>query len=91
MAMVSARCTWVFIPFDSSRMRRLPVICGLRQQRLRAVAAESRVHAGDEIDGLIDPQPGGQHGDIGDETGLAHQRGALAETVRGPAHVSWPS
>ena len=48
---------------------------------MRPVAAKSRMHAGDEIDGLIDAQPGGQHRDVGDEAGVMHQRGALAQRL----------
>jgi hypothetical protein len=39
----------------------------LRQERERPLAAEPRVDAVDQIDGLIDPQPLRQHGDIGYE------------------------
>ena len=63
---------------------------GLGEQRERPVAAKSRMHAGDEIDRLFDPEPRRQHRDIGDETRLLHQRSAIAE--RFPAqHAELPS
>ena len=37
------------------------------------------MHAGDEFDGLIHPQPAWKDRDIGDETCFAHQGGSIAE------------
>ncbi len=77
------------MPLDNSRMRRLPVIWVLASSAARPVAAKSRMHAGDEVDGLIDPQPCRQHGDVGDEAGVAHERGPLANGSR-PEHLQLP-
>ena len=89
MAMVNARCTWVFMPLDNSRMRRLPVISVFASNADGPVAAESRMHAGDEVDGLIDPQPAGQHRDVGNEAGIVHERGAFAKRLAAQ-HVEPP-
>jgi hypothetical protein len=39
------------------------------------------MNAGDEVDGLVDTQPARQHRDVGDETGVAHEVGALAHRL----------
>ena len=54
---------------------------GLGEQRHRAFAAESRMHAGHKIDGLLHAHPSGQHGDVRDEARLAHEQRALGERL----------
>ena len=53
----------------------------LGEELLCPLAAEPRMNAGDELDGLLDPEPSGQNRDIGDERGLGHQLGARGERL----------
>src|SRR5258708_25375957 len=52
---------------------------GLREECHGAIAAESGMNAGHEIDGLVDAQPRGQHCHVGDEAAFVHQLGAVAK------------
>src|SRR6266436_2975107 len=59
-------------------LRQLPDLTGaadvgLRQKTFRLRAIESRMHAGNVIERLRNPHPAGQHGDIGNEAGVAHE------------------
>ena len=54
---------------------------GLRKKSFRLDAIESRMHAGDIIKNLRDPDPAWQHGDIGNETDIAHELVALSPGV----------
>ena len=79
MAMVNARCTWVFMPLDNSRMRRLPVISVLassavaRSRRNRGCTPATKSMA------WSTRSQAGQHRDVGDEAGVVHERGAFAK------------
>src|ERR1022692_4877346 len=57
-----------------------------REQRKRAVSAKTRMHAGDEIDRLVYPQPCGKDGDVCNETGVLHQGGSITERLA-PQHL----
>ena len=59
---------------------------GLRQEALRLGAVEPRVHAGDVVERLRDPDPARQHGDVGDEADVAHEPIALGPGVA-PEHL----
>ena len=63
---------------------------GFGEQRRGPIAAESRVHSGDEIDRVIDPQPTRKHGDVGNEARVVHELGCVCETVRGPTPAAVP-
>jgi hypothetical protein len=45
------------------------------------LAVEARMHAGDEIDGVLHLQPARQDGDVGDEADVLHQVVALGARV----------
>ena len=81
MAMTSARCSCVTMPFDSSRtlLRALDVGLGEKPFRLRAI--ESRMNAGDVVEHLRDADPARQHGDVGDEGDVAHELFALGPGI----------
>ncbi len=54
---------------------------GLRKKGFRSRTGESRMHAADVVERLRDPEPAGQHGDVGDETDVAHELVALVPGV----------
>ena len=54
---------------------------GLGEEVLRLGAIEARVDPRDVLERLIDPDPAGQHGDVGDEAHVAHQLVALGPGI----------
>src|SRR5260370_35795813 len=58
---------------------------GFCQKVFRLGAIESRMHALDVIEGLRNPHPARQDGDIGDEADIAHEAIALGPGVA-PEH-----
>ena len=66
--MTSARCSCATMPFDNCRTLLVRLIVGLRQKTFRLRAIESRMHAGDVIEQLRNPDPARQHRDIGNES-----------------------
>src|SRR6267378_6688024 len=54
---------------------------GLRKKAFRLRAVESRMHAREVVESLPNPHPARQHGDIGNETGIAHELFALRPGV----------
>ncbi len=54
---------------------------GLREKTFRLRAIESRMHAGDVVERLRNPDPARQHGDIGNEADIAHELIALGPGI----------
>src|ERR1700681_3567166 len=54
---------------------------GLRKKAFRLRAVESRMHAREVVESLPNPDPARQHGEIGNETGIAHELFALRPGV----------
>src|SRR6266702_953841 len=57
-----------------------PDVC-LRKKTFRLRSIESRMHAGEIVERLPNSQPARQHGDIGNEAGIAHELIALGPGV----------
>ena len=77
------------MPFDNSRTLLSRPDGGLRQKTFRLGAIESRMHAGDIVERLRNPDPARQHGDVGDEADIAHELIALVPRVA-PQHPQFP-
>ena len=77
------------MPFDNSLtlLARLMVVLARKLFRLGTI--ESRMHAGDIIERLRNPYPARQHGDIGNETDIAHEPIALGPGVASE-HLQFP-
>ena len=69
------------MPFDNCLHLARALDLGLRQKTFRLRAIESRMHAGDIIEQLRNPDPARQHGDIGNERDIAHELIARAPRV----------
>ena len=69
------------MPLESWRTRLVHLDVGLGEEFLGALAIEARMHAGDEIEGLRNLEPARQHGHVGDEAHLVHQRVALGARI----------
>ena len=69
------------MPFDNCLTLLVRLIVGLRQKTFRLRAIESRMHAGDVIEQLRNPDPARQHRDIGNERDIAHELFARAPRV----------
>jgi hypothetical protein len=54
---------------------------GVRKKTFRLRAVESRMHADEVVERLRNPQPAGEHGDIGNEGDIAHELMALGPGV----------
>ena len=69
------------MPFDNSLHLAGALDVGLGEKTFRLRAIESRMHAGDVVERLRNPDPARQHGDIGDEADIAHELIALGPGI----------
>ena len=69
------------MPLESSLTRLVRLIVVLARNASAAARSKARMHAGHVVERLRHPQPARQHGHVGDETDVAHQRVALRARV----------